>query len=285
VKRATLLAALALSLVMASGSTEAARNVPRFERVVVVFENEESSMVLGSTDAPTFTRLAHRYALLANYYAVSHPSLPNYLALVSGSTHGIDTDCDTCTVPGPSLADTIEASGRTWKTYAEGLPRRGYTGGDHGLYAKKHNPFVYFQDVLARPSRLAHVVSYERFAGDVAHSRLPSFSLVVPNLCHDAHSCPLATGDTWLRQNIVPILGSKALRGSVVFVVFDEGTSSLGGGGHVLAMALGPLVRRGAVDEQALTHYSLLRTIEDAWRLPRLGLSGHATPITGIWRT
>ena len=143
---------------------------------------------------------------------------------------------------------------------------------------------MYFRDILARPSRLAHVVPYPQFALDLAANRLPSFSLVVPNLCNDAHSCPLTTADRWLRLNIVPILGSKALRGGVVFVVFDEGSSSAGGGGHVLGMALGPLVRRGAVDKQALTHYGLLRTIEGAWGLPRLGLSRQAAPIIGIWR-
>jgi len=108
VRTAALLAALALSLAAAGGSTEATPKIPRFTHaVVVVFENEEVSDVLGSSSAPTFTQLAHRYALLANYDAVAHPSLPNYLALVSGSTHGIDSDCETCTVAGPSLADTV----------------------------------------------------------------------------------------------------------------------------------------------------------------------------------
>ncbi len=98
------------------------------------------------------------------------------------------------------------------------------------------------------------------------------------------HDCDVATGDDWLRTQIVPLLGKPALRGSVVFVVFDEGTTSTGGGGNVLALALGPLVRRGAVSAQPTTHYGLLRTIEDAWHLPRLGLSAKARPITGIWR-
>jgi hypothetical protein len=291
--RAALLAALVLALAAAgdsaAGGSAKAPAVPRFKHVVVVvFENKESTQVLGTSGAPTFALLARRYALLANYRGVSHPSLPNYLALVSGSTHlsvpGVSEDCTDCQVDGRSLADTLEAAGRTWKTYAEGLPQPGWTGGDAGVYAKKHNPFLYFKDVLAAPSRLARVVPYEQLARDVAANRLPSFALVVPNLCNDMHNCPVSTGDTWLRQNIVPLLSRPALRGSVVFVVFDEGSSSVGGGGHVVALALGPLVRRGVVDRRSLNHYSLLRTIEDAWGLPRLGLSRRAAPITGIWR-
>jgi phosphatidylinositol-3-phosphatase len=115
----------------------------RFRHViVVVFENHEAEQVLGSSQAPTFNRLASRYATLTNYTAVTHPSLPNYLALVSGSTQGIDDDCTSCVVDGRSLADTLQASRKTWKAYAEDLPYAGFTGSSSGRYAKKHNPFV-----------------------------------------------------------------------------------------------------------------------------------------------
>ena len=89
--------------------------------------------------------------MLSAYRGVTHPSLPNYLALVSGSTHGITNDCTSCTVAGRNLADTLEARKLTWKTYAEGLPRAGWTGASRGRYAKKHVPFLYFRDVLSQP--------------------------------------------------------------------------------------------------------------------------------------
>ena len=98
------------------------------------------------------------------------------------------------------------------------------------------------------------------------------------------HDCPVATGDAWLKQNIVPLLQLPQLAGSVVFVVFDEGSSATGGGGRVAALALGPLVKPGARSRSKAGHNGLLRTIEDAWGLPRLGESSHAKPITGIWR-
>ena len=140
----------------AFGGNRAGVGVPAFGRVVVVvFENKGYSEVIGSAAAPTFNNLARRYALLTNYTGVAHPSLPNYLALVSGSTDGITSDCTDCTVAARNLADTLGAASRSWKTYAEGLPSPGFTGADAGRYAKKHEPFVYFRSVLSRPARLA----------------------------------------------------------------------------------------------------------------------------------
>src|SRR5437868_5446844 len=162
--------------------------VPDFTHVVlVVFENHEATSIAGNPDAPTFNFLARRYAILTNYTAVAHPSLPNYLALVSGSTHGITSDCTGCVASGKSLADTIEASGRTWKTYAEGLPSPGYLGAFSRRYAKKHDPFAYFPDVAGDPQRRARIVPLSQLTVDLRAAMLPSFSLVVPDLCHSMH--------------------------------------------------------------------------------------------------
>ena len=288
--RRTRAAAILLLVVTLAASAPSARGrtaAVAFARVVViVFENKEASAVLGSPAAPTFNALARRYAVLTNYVGVAHPSLPNYLALVSGSTQGVTSDCADCVVAARNLADTIEASGRTWKTYAEGLPAPGFTGASAGRYAKKHDPLVYFRDVLASRSRLRRIVPLSDFARDLAADDLPDFSLVVPDLCHDMHDCSVATGDAWLRTFLSPLLRSRALRDGVVFVVFDEGSAgdTTGGGGRVPALVLGPLVRPGARSARRLDHLSLLRTIEDAWHLPRLGDSSSAAPILGIWR-
>jgi hypothetical protein len=258
--------------------------VPDFTHVVVVvFENEAASSIAGNTDAPTFNTLAHRYATLTNYDAVAHPSLPNYLALVSGSTHGITSDCTDCVVRARSLADTLAGARKTWKTYAEDLPYPGFMGSSSGRYAKKHDPFLYFRDVAGSRARRDRVVPFTQLAGDLRRHQLPSFSLVIPNLCDDMHDCSVATGDAWLKAHVVPLLHSPELRGGVVFVVFDEGTSDAGGGGHIEALALGPTGRRGSSFTRATNHYGLLRTIEDAWGLPRLGYSRTGTPIGGIW--
>jgi phosphatidylinositol-3-phosphatase len=254
--------------------------VPDFTHVVlVVFENHEASEIAGNPDAPTFAALGRRYARLTRYDAVTHPSLPNYLALVSGSTQGITSDCTDCVVAARSLADTLAAAGKTWKTYAEDLPSPGFTGAFSGRYAKKHDPFLYFRGV-----NRSRVVPFTELSRDLAAHRLPDFSLVVPNLCNDMHDCSVAAGDGWLKARVLPLLRSPELAGVVVFVVFDEGTTDAGGGGQVEALALGPSVRPHSAFTRPTNHYGLLRTIEDAWRLPELGLSRKGTPIGGIWK-
>jgi acid phosphatase len=272
-----LLAALA-----AVAGAQARRPVPAFRHIVViVFENKEYASVIGNTDAPTFNWLARRYATLTRYYGVAHPSLPNYLALVSGSTQGVTSDCTTCDVSAPNLADTLAQAGKTWKLYAEDLPSPGFTGAGSRGYAKKHDPFVYFRSVLNDSTRLQLVVPLTQLVADERARAVPDFAFVVPNLCHSMHDCSVRTGDTWLRMNLPPLL---KLPRTVVFVVFDEGSSDAHGGGHIPALALGTAVRSHARFTGVTSHYGLLRTIEDAWGLPRLGQSARARPITGVWR-
>ena len=273
------LAVLGAMLALCGGAQSATRQVPAFDHaVVVVLENKSRSQVLGNRAAPAFNAFARRGAVLSAYRGATHPSLPNYLALVSGSTHGITTDCTNCTVAGRSLADTLEARGLTWKAYAEGLPRPGWTGPSRGRYAKKHVPFLYFRRVLSNPAQLRRVVPLAQLDRDRAAGKLPSFSLVVPDLCHDMHDCSVATGDAWLKGFLPPLL---KLPRTVVFVVFDESDSV---DPRIPALALGGLVRPGSRYAQRMSHYALLRTIEDGFGLPRLGLSARAAPVTGIWR-
>ena len=270
--RAALVAAV---LVLCAGPQAAPQPVPHYRHVVViVFENKGPGAVLGNRNAPAFNAFARAGAVLSGYRGVTNPSLPNYLALVSGSTHGVTTDCTSCVVGGPSLADTLAAKGLTWKAYAEGIPRAGWTGAGAGRYAKKHVPFLYFRNVLARPAWLRNVVPLRR----LSPRRLPDFALVIPDLCHDMHDCPVRVGDAWLRRFLPPLL---RIPDTAVFVTFDE---SYGPGNRVPALALGPLVRPGSRFASAMTHYGLLRTLEDGLGLPRLGRSARVRPVTGIWK-
>jgi phospholipase C len=271
-------ALIALALCVGAPATSAVAPIPNLDHVfVVVFENKERSGVLGTRDAPTFNTMARRYAQFTRYAAVSHPSLPNYIALISGSIHGIRSDCTNCIIRAPSIADTLERSGRTWKGYAEGLPRPGFTGAYANNFAKKHMPFLYFRDIVSKRARRNRVVPFTQLKADLANNTLPDFAFVVPDLCNSMHDCPVRTGDAWLARLLPPLL---ELPNTVVFVTFDEGETR----NHVVALALGTAVRGGTKFTGATTHYSLLRTVEDAWGLPRLGLSARAKPITGIWR-
>jgi phosphatidylinositol-3-phosphatase len=254
--------------------------VPQLRHVVVVvLENKKIGDVVGSTSAPVFNRLLREGAAITNYRGVGHPSLPNYLALVSGSTHGITTDCTSCSVSGPSLG-TVLAPG-TWKTYAEDLPSPGWTGTASGGYAKKHNPFVYFRGMAGNRTLLRRsIVPLRGLAVDLEHHALPRFALVVPDLCHDMHDCGISTGDAWLGHFLKPLLRSNVLTHGVIFIVFDEGA----GQNHVAALAIGPAVRALSTFSLPTDHYGLLRTIEQALSLPLLGSSRDAQAIGGIWR-
>jgi phosphatidylinositol-3-phosphatase len=280
--RLAAVALVAAALLGCRAATGATSPIPGFDRViVVVFENKESGSVLGSRDAPTFNLYARVYARATQFYGVTHPSLPNYLALIGGSTFGHTTNCVDCPINARTLADTIEASGRTWKAYAEGLPARGFLGGASGRYAKKHNPFAYFTPIIDNPKRVQRIVPLKELAPDARSGALPDFSFVVPDLCNSMHDCPVRAGDRWLRRVVGPLL---KLPRTAIFITFDEGRTSVRGGGHVPTLVVGTAVRRKAVFRGITNHYGLLRTIEDAWHLPRLGLSAGARPLTGIWR-
>jgi hypothetical protein len=252
----------AVALVAPAGS---ASTVPRPDHVVmIVFENKERDAVVDSRAAPTFTRLARTYVDVTRDYAVTHPSLPNYLALVSGSTDGITNDCTDCVARGQSIGDELSRANRSWGAYAEGYP-------SSPRFAKKHVPFLYFR------SDRGHV----RPLGALDASSLPAFAVVVPDLCHDMHDCGVATGDAWLAHFVPPLLRVPR---TAVFIVFDEGAPREHGGGHVAAIVAGSAVRRHTRYDAVTTHYAVLRTIEDALGVPPLGASAHARPLSGIWR-
>ncbi len=260
-----MIAALVAVGILTATAGAARPAVPRLDHVVVVvFENEERPSVLGSGAAPTFDRLAARYAQATHARAIAHPSLPNYLALVSGSTHGVTDDCEDCPQTGATIGSLLSKRHRTWASYAEGYP----TG---PRFAKKHVPFLYFAGDAAHVHPL----------GDFDPAHLPAFSFVTPDLCHDMHDCPVATGDAWLARFIKPLL---AVPRTAVFIVFDEGKSDAGGGGDVALIVAGTAVKPHSRYTAPTTHYGVLRTLEDALGLPRLGASGDAKPLTGIWR-
>ena len=241
-----------------------AAGVPRLTHaVVIVFENHERGDILGSGAAPTFEQLASTYAQATADHAIAHPSLPNYLALVSGSTHGVTSDCTDCPQSGQTIGSQLSAKHRTWAAYAEGYP-------NSSRFAKKHVPFLYF------PGGNSHVLPLQRFNP----RKLPAYSLVIPDLCHDMHDCSIATGDHWLHNFIAPLL---TIKGTAIFIVFDEGTGSAGGGGNVALIVAGTAVRRHSVFKAATSHNGLLRTVESALGLPLLGQARSATPLTGIW--
>ena len=249
---------------------------------VLLMENEEFTDVIGSPEAPYINSLARRYALARNLYAITHPSLPNYLALTGGSAFGIDSDCTDCVVHATSIVDQLEHRGLSWKAYMEDLPRPCFLGSSAGDYAKKHDPFAYYTPITTSPTRCRQIVPLTQLAADETANRLPRFVWITPNLCHDMHDCDVSTGDRFLAGLVPGLLRALGPRG-VLFLVWDEGSSDdgccrLASGGHVAGVVAGGLARPGAQLPTRVDHYSVLQTIEDLFGLPRL--RGAACPCT-----
>lgn len=260
---------------------------------VIVMENKERDDVIGSPTSPYVNSLARRYASADGYYGVTHPSLPNYLAMTAGTTFGVRSDCTDCQQSGRSIADQFEAAGVSWRAYMGDMPRPCFTGAGSGEYAKKHDPFAYYRSVVANRSRCAsRIVPESRLNGDLKAGRLPRFAFLSPGLCDDTHDCPPDVGDHYLSKRVPAILRGLGPHGFLV-LTWDEGSSDagccggLGQGGRVPTIIAGPGVRRGARLSGPYTHYSTLRTIEDALRLPRLRLAGdrRTKPLSAAFRT
>jgi hypothetical protein len=251
--------------------------------VVVVMENAEYGEVIGSSQAPYVNGLARRYGLATQSYGITHPSLPNYLALTSGSTHGVSSDCTDCHVSEANIVDQLEAAGISWGAYLEDMPKPCFHGAGAGGYAKKHNPFIYYDDVARSASRCRKLVGFGRLASDLRAGRLPTYTWIAPNLCDDGHDCGVAAGDRFLARTVPPLLRELGPDGFML-ITWDEGGSDRGccgaaHGGHVATIVAGAGVRHGARQRQPIDHYGVLGTIEQALGLPPL--AGAAGPASG----
>jgi hypothetical protein len=250
--------------------------------VVLVMENRAYEDVTGSSDSTYYRNLAHRYAAPKHMYGVRHPSLPNYLAMIGGDTFGVTDDCTSCHVKARSLPDQLEAAGHSWKAYMEGMPKACFKGAEHGNYAKKHDPFMYFDAIRNDRKRCSRVVPYKQLGKDLRKGRLPDFAFITPDLCNDTHDCPVRSGDKYLSRTVPALLRELGPRG-ILFVTWDEGTDSSGccgdaAGGHIPTVVAGPDVKKGATASgESYTHYSVLRTVEEAFGLPLLRHAGDPT--------
>jgi len=249
-----------------------AASVPAFDHIfVVIMENHGYDEIIGNPDAPFLNLLADSYGVATNYVAVGHPSLPNYLALTSGDTFGITTDCTDCFQQAPNLVvDRVAASGRTWRAYMESMPSPGYLG-DAYPYMQKHNPFVYYDDLRTDPAQLANVVPASQLAADLATvPTTPAFGWITPNMLDDMHDGTVAQGDAWLSQQIPALQSAPAWteQQSLLVITWDENDNAPGN--QVATLVIADQVAPGFRSATAYNHYSLLRTIEVAWGLEPL---------------
>ena len=260
-------------------TTAAAAQPPTTTRphvVVIVMENKEASQVLGNRSAPYLNSLVRRYGLATQSFGVTHPSLPNYLALTSGSTQGITSDCTSCSVNAPNIVDQLTRAGVSWKAYLEGYPGHCFTGATAGAYAKRHNPFIYYTDVAHDRARCSRFVGFGALSADLRAGQLPTYSWITPSVCNDTHDCGVAVGDRFLAATVPSLLSALGPHGFLV-LTWDEGASNAGccggaaRGGHIATLVAGPDVIPGSRESSPVDHYGVLATIERALALPLLG--------------
>jgi phosphatidylinositol-3-phosphatase len=279
---------------------------------------------------PFITNLAQTQGLATYYFGTTHPSLPNYLATVAGDYFGIQDDNDSCYVqPGPTpgchnisainIVDQLESKNISWEALMESAPGVGYLGSrapnapGQKLYAQKHNPFVYFDNIAKSPARMMQIKPFDLVSFQAQLSQpaaMPRFVYIAPNQCNDMHgtggtvvapsvdcstdAATVALGDTYLKNTVTAITTSRSFTAhSVIFIVWDEndysgqltccGPSPTGvGGGHATAIVV---TKNGKPLKSATPydHYSMLATIEDGFDLPRLANAKKATPMWDLF--
>jgi len=257
-----------------------ARPIPRSSAasptpvVLIVMENHSAAEILGASRAPYLHRFAAAGTRFTNMVALTHPSLPNYLAMTAGGTLGCTDDaCPPNAYRTPNLFSQLQLAGLRWRAWEESMPGS-CVRYDAGAYAVRHDPAVYFrslratvcaQRVLPYPARLP--------------AQLPAFTFVTPNLCDDMHGAPgcaatdpIARGDAWLSRHVPPLLA----RGAVVIVTFDEGA---GADQRIYCAMRGPGVPAHGQDGHRYTHLGLLAGLERFFGLGRIRGARTARPL------
>ncbi|KAI5845263.1 phosphoesterase family-domain-containing protein [Morchella snyderi] len=259
-----------------------------FSRFVTVWlENTDYAKAAGD---PSLAWLAARGITLSNYFAVTHPSEPNYVAAVAGDYFGINND-DANTLPAnvSCIADLLDARGVSWGSYQEDMPYAGFTGDEYrnpltkaNAYVRKHNPLVMFESVAADPERLALIKNLTWFGKDLEARTLPQWMFITPNMTSDGHDSSVTVAGSWTRAFLEPLLDNEyfmkptltiTIQDTLILVTFDE-NHSYTTQNRVFGILLGGAVPAnlvGTTDSNYYDHYSEIATVEANWGLSTLG--------------
>jgi phosphatidylinositol-3-phosphatase len=245
--------------------------------MLVIFENRNRGEVIGNHEWPYLNELASRYGDTTAWSGVSHPSEPNYLALISGSTQGVTGDPCEGSYSAETVAGQLTKAGLGWRGYMEDMPEPGSVVCLVAKYAEKHNPFAFFPAVNG-PNVVPAREGASALKSDLANGTAPPFIWLTPNLCNDVHDCSGETGDNYLRGLVPSVLASKwyAEDGTVI-VTFDEDA----GENKIATVVLHGSGAHRTLDA-AGNHCGTLATIEDAYKLSLLGCAQGATTLTPL---
>jgi phosphatidylinositol-3-phosphatase len=257
-----------------SGSSQAAPRSLGVEKVLVIVE-ENRSVEDAEAHMPFLMSQAQSYGTATNFYAIKHPSLPNYLVLTGGSTFGVtdDDDPDAHRLQGPSLFGQLVSAGRTAKTYAEAMPTN-CARENHETYAARHNPWAYFDDPAERAAcEQFDVPSGSPAAGalldDITAGTLPTFGLLIPDICNDGHDCSATTTDDWLRSWLPIVKQGPDFRSNRVAIVITWDEDDEHSGNRVPMVVIHPSLKQKQVTTR-LDHYGLSASISRMGGIPPL---------------
>ena len=247
--------------------------------VIILLENTSADEAVKQ---PFLKSLINRGGYLSQYYAITHPSQPNYLALAGGSTFKI-TDDSNYNISAKHIGNLFEAKGYSWKSYAEAYPEHCYLGASKDTYYRKHVPFLSFKNVQTKPNECAKIVQGKQFFIDLAANQLPTYSFYIPDINNDGHDKGAAFADRWLSNTFGATFDNQKVISDTLFIVtFDEddGRSK----NNVYTIFLGAGVKKNTKSAVNYNHYSLLKTIEVIFELGTLGMNDQsATVISDIW--
>jgi len=258
-----------------------ATHPPVYRHVLWIWmENKSYSQVIGSSSAPYTNQLAQQCGVATNYTAITHPSLPNYIAATSGDYWAITDDNPPSSHPlaVSSIYSQLKAAGKTWRDYEESAPSNCPLSSS-GEYAVKHDPAPYYTGIRTDCASW-DVPMGSTTSGNLRNylnaNTLPDFAFLTPNLCNDTHDCSISTGDNWLKSWFQVLLASTAYKSgtTAIFLTYDEddGSSS----NRVMTIVVSPYTPVGTTSTTAFSHYSLLKTTEEMLGLGFLAHAGDA---------
>ncbi|MEO6136160.1 MAG: alkaline phosphatase family protein [Ginsengibacter sp.] len=286
-KKSKFLLMLVPLLAMSTSFKNVSRSSGPDHIVILIEENHSYAQIVGSTDAPYINSLIKQGLSFTNSHGVIHPSQANYIALYSGSTQGVEGDrCLEKETPfsTPNLGHALISNGLTFSGYSESMPRMGFTGCGFadsvgGHYARKHSPWVNWQGDSPTGLSDSTNLTFRDFPSDF--SKLPTVSIVIPNLGNDMHDGSIKKGDDWVKHNMDAYIQWAKKNNSLFILTFDEDDFTKAN--HIATIFVGAGIKANTKDANRINHYNILRTIENFYKLPASG-SAKEKLIAGVWK-
>ena len=249
--------------------------------VLVILENTDATQ---SESLEFMGWMRKNGGYLANYRAITHPSLPNYLALFAGSTFGVQDDNEV-NLTSRHLGDLLDQKKIDWKVYAEDYPGHCFLGMEKGLYARRHVPPLNFTTVQQNPQKCSRIVDASQWKVDLSSKSLPNFSIYIPNNENNGHDTLPATADQWMKSRFQALLNDPAEMANLLFIVTYDESQTSSQGNRVFTVFFGAGISPGSESRHQFDHYSLLRTIEVLFGTDSLHeADSRAEPISGVWK-